>query len=493
MLTGLIVVQALDFLHNVSAPGFSQSYNHPAFVPPPTHLALILTLTIHPSYNSRADGLDKLQASDRALQYLRFLQQTVGPLQAHLLEAYSFPRQGSINQRTISSRRRTGSPAKDKKEAEDELQCDLADEKSLWAHAEDFWAVVGWAFNCSIRHKKRWDRWQLWLDYMLDVLEADWFLRDGSERPESLIAKYVNCRGGNRRIARAIFADGDKKSLEEFPEIWKHETRDTRGKKDAKFTKVKIDIDEGVYGDYMHSSSEEDENEAETSSTRTRSDNESKDTLMVDASASTGLPDGTICLGGATALSLRLRLLALLSSLASDIPKEFTSLSDLFNLYLTYIRPHALPTFTAIICPPSLYYFESDLAMIILQYMARSLIETAAPTPQAWQASQNLLEKYYLPWAANTTGVADNAKFGACIECILRLYDRTTGLQWSPALVKAAESGIQRREDKAKRAGKKKGEAGTESGETDRAWLRASGERIRMIVKLAKTDQEPHT
>jgi hypothetical protein len=54
------------------------------------------------------------------------------------------------------------------------LNLDMGQSDSLWSRAEDFWHAVGWAFNCSVLHPERWERWQVWLQYMCEVMEDDW-------------------------------------------------------------------------------------------------------------------------------------------------------------------------------------------------------------------------------------------------------------------------------------------------------------------------------
>ena len=100
--------------------------------------------------------------------------------------------------------------------------------------------------------------------------------------------------------------------------------------------------------------------------------------------------------------------------------------------------------------------------------------------------SQEVLEGCYLPFAANTRSVGDNVRFSLCVEALVRLYDSFVGLEWRKGLEEAVERGIRAREEKGKRVGGRKGEAGQEGGTGDREVLRASGVRLRAVVAIAK-------
>jgi hypothetical protein len=107
--------------------------------------------------------------------------------------------------------------------------------------------MVGWAFNCSVKHPKRWKYWKVWLDFMLDVLDADWKEREAQDRetqadPEdqfvhktvrqSLLVQYLSDTRGRssavKRVVRSAFADGGPDSLREFPEVFPNETRELK-------------------------------------------------------------------------------------------------------------------------------------------------------------------------------------------------------------------------------------------------------------------------
>ena len=160
-----------------------QSSIKPAFIPPPYQIALLGTVVVHPAYTSRAQERPNAHVSARALTYLRGLLGLVGPLNANFRRAFVFHQDGNRN--AVGRRGRSalggfyGSDSQEDDSARssdsDDLESNkLANEQSLWNRAADFWAILGWAFRCASEHPDRWRYWRVWLEFMLDVLEADW-------------------------------------------------------------------------------------------------------------------------------------------------------------------------------------------------------------------------------------------------------------------------------------------------------------------------------
>jgi hypothetical protein len=131
----------------------------------------------------------------------------------------------------------------------------IANKGRIRGCAKDFWHIVGWAFNCSVKYPKRWKYWKVWLDFMLDVLDADWRERDrqdslnsgaskhiGDEAESSLrkclLVKYLAEAKGRssavKRIVRSAFADGGPDSLREFPEVFQNEIKDLQAHRGQK-------------------------------------------------------------------------------------------------------------------------------------------------------------------------------------------------------------------------------------------------------------------
>ncbi|KAF6218413.1 hypothetical protein HO133_005760 [Letharia lupina] len=473
--------QALNLLTSLLTSGSTSSSPLPAFLPPPHYLALIATLAVHPTLTTRAKTLDRVQAANLALRYLRLVLKHAGPVNGNLNDAFTFNSLSFSSRRGGSGRRRTtGEGAIPPVDDDERIDTELANAGSLWAHAEGFWHVVGWCFNCSILHKRRWERWNAWLTYMIEVLEVDWDAREHGEghesREKSLIMKYINSgattAGRQRHIIRAVFADGRTKSVAEFGEIWKNETKEL--KKDVDVTKAekKIDIEADNYGDYMED--EDDEDLADSP----------EDLSPPPEQMSESIPNVADDLGGMDSVNLRLRLLSLLSKVSAGLPDDFTDLNTLYDNFLEHIRSLPIPAFFLIISPTTLRVFTPAAASSLAQYILRSLIAASAPLPLNDNISQDILGRSYLPFPANTTSIVDNTKVSLCVETLLRLLDHHIGLAWTPGLHEAAEAGIKARTAKAKKKQTKRGTDRDWGG--DGTWLAASAERIRGVVGMAK-------
>ena len=182
--------------------------------------------------------------------------------------------------------------------------------------ATDFWHIVGWAFNCSVVHRKRWKYWKVWLDYMLDVLDADWKEREAQDvedlvteddykmRRNSLLLKYLSdVRGRSsalKRVVGSIFVDGGSEDLRAYPEMFPNETLEVKAQNGQK-RKRKEDF-EHKFGDY---NDEEDDLEfdLETPASSQETDDGS------------GTPTADPWMGGPDSIVLRQRVLTLVSRL----------------------------------------------------------------------------------------------------------------------------------------------------------------------------------
>ncbi len=407
-----------------------------------------------------------------------------------LQEAFAFSGVGTSSRRGGSGRRRTGEDVSPINDNLHSINSELATTGALWSKAEDFWQVIGWAFNCSVLHKNRWERWSLWLEYMIEVLEQDWEIRgqrvgstDGDEaddqdpREQSMIVMYLSSEGATtnreKKVLRAVFADASPRTLAEFPEIWRNEAKERNKDSAVKKRDIKIDIEEDDYGDYMEEDDDSDLQDVNSDPPPTPSS-----ATVANSGSTTNTAEP---LGGMDATILRLRLLSLLSTVSAMLPHMFTRLVILYDIYLEHIRPLPLPTFFLVMSPSSLNLFTPAAASSLTQFILRSIIASSAPLPPKDDLEQDILERSYLPYAANTGSIADNAKVSICIETLLRLLDKYVGLVWSEELRSAMETGIEAREAKAKKGAKKK-----EDVENNRRWLRGSAQRIRGVVEMAR-------
>ena len=183
------------------------------------------------------------------------MNKVVGPIKADFATAFAFH---SLNTSRHGKRRVAGSP-QEEIENEGYIRSAFAGEKSLFVQVDDVWQVIGWAFNCSIAWKSRWERWKLWVELFLDVVEDDWTERGkmangrGSMEPlrESLLTQYltrVKGRTERRRLMRAILTNGGKRALNEFPEIFKNETKERKLRVSREHQELNLDQDQ--WGDY---------------------------------------------------------------------------------------------------------------------------------------------------------------------------------------------------------------------------------------------------
>ncbi|KAI9881584.1 MAG: hypothetical protein M1830_000148 [Pleopsidium flavum] len=488
----IFYTQALTLLLNLLTAGTSSPTPLPAFTPPPQHLSLAATLVVHPSLTTRARSPERLQTSNIALRLLRHTNKLVGPLNGDFDTAFAFT-YFNTSRRGGNGRRRTAddySPSSG--DDPDIINSEIANSGSVWARAEDFWQVVGWAFNCSVMYPKRWERWKLWLEFIIDVLEDDWVERENvsvetEKNPESsmersLIAKYLQLEGGkmggNRRVVRAVFADGGAKAMNEFTEVFKNETK-TRKKDDGGLKKreAKVDVEEEIFGDYLEDDDDDEED--------VEDDTETSEPVVNDENFNTdeNVANGAESLGGMDSLILRQRLLALLSAVSDTIPKKFMTVGALYDLYLDHIRPLPVPTFQLLVSPSALPYLSPVARSSLTQFILRSLIASSAPNPSTDDLNQDMLEQNFLPYTANTSNMADNAKVSLLVETLLKLLDKHIGLNPTTSLSHAVRAGITAREKKVNGDRKKKGSTKKEE-EADRVWLNGSANRMRALLEM---------
>lgn len=398
------------------------------------------------------------------------------------------------------------------------LNLDLGQSASLWSRAEDFWHVVGWAFNCSVLHPGRWEVWRLWLDFMCDVLDDDWSERlkladeeDGSkDRPlkDSLIFKYIDggsiAFGRNRRILRAIFADGSHASVGEFGQIFSRELDSTAPNTETESrtasASAAVDISQNQFGDYLSDDGDEDEDqepdvdEPPRARKRPRRGTKSNPT-STSTSTTTTASSLHLHLGGPNSLSLRQRLLSLLSCVSNRLPNSFLPLDDLYHLFIENIRHLPFPTFHRFVSP-SLSLLTEPQQTTLCDYILFRMLEASAPGTDSLDSddpcnmTQEKLEECFLSFAANTAAVADNAKVSVTLEALVVLLARDGLIVVTEGLREAVTRGIVARVEKAgaaggdekrKVAGRGRGR-GMGMGELEQCWLLESADRLMFLV-----------
>ncbi|KAK3375267.1 hypothetical protein B0H63DRAFT_400979 [Podospora didyma] len=468
----------------------------PARIPPPSHIALLSTLTIHPTFTSRLVEHNNSIAA-QSMKYLRGLLATAGPVHANLCEAFRFSNgrvDGSHNRRWGSSvsGNRSGSPD----EESDSIGGKLAVEQSLWQRAPDFWSAMGWAFHCSVAHPHRWRHWKVWLRFMVDVLEKDWderlaqdqenhALGNGKEAckfpmlQRSLFAAYLDDLRKERKnvlreVIRSLFAfvDNDQASDKvTYKEVFDRETATATSRSKRKRADTVVDLENNQFGDYLDAddfdfSAEEDDSKQRmpkaTTVPRARRGRlprrEQRESALTSTSITPnprgefGVPEGV-----AESIPLRLRLFRLLSNASFYIPNPFTSTAELYETFADRVRESPLPIFRLFIESQS-DALPREVCVSLLRQIVEQLLPTNRPDPDDVDPEINsihglsfvMMQKCFLPFAAVTITAEDNAKLSLGLENILwYMYSQEPGLPGT-RLAKAIETGIKARENKIK-------------------------------------------
>lgn len=471
---------------------------------------------MHPSTTTKAKSKEEKDSASAALQLLRLTLQLVGPISSKLNVAFTFTHFDSSRHGGQWKSDEQLAPVSGFDDDETPLNLDLAKSKSLWSRAEDFWHVVGWAFVCSVLHPRRWERWQIWLEYMCLAMETDWTQREkvaaGTDKPEkilkdSLIWKFIDTDatgyGRERRILRAIFADGSAAALTEFREVFKNELKEQqKGEEDRKASnsrkRAEVNIDEDEYGDYLFQ--DEDDSDVPENSTRTRPKRARRGTraadltLVEEAAAkeeqqkAKKLADEVHVKGDIAAygdfhsLELRQRLLSLLSKVSIAMPKTFISTDALFHLFVENIRHLPLPIFQTFVSPPNLPWMTADTQSTLCETLILRMRESAAPNPTDPYLTQEILQECYLPYSANTTSAVDNTKYSILLEALIILLARNDALHNTPRLREAIMTGNERRMAKAEAEVRRNKTSRKMEGD-EWSWLVESADRLLYLVE----------
>jgi hypothetical protein len=237
---------------------FANAY-HPASTPywvaPPSHLAFLATLLIHPANTSWAKTDAARAVVVRAHAYLLDALRAVGPVNGRFKTAFAFRDRSARRE----GRRRRHSPDESSDgDDEDRLETPLANEEGVWNRVGDFWTMLGWAFSCAAHHPDRWGHWKIWVELLLEVLERDFEERKALDEDrgdgkllmlkESMIVGYIeDLQLGH--VLRVLFAfvDGGEHS---YQEVWPRETQIPAANKKRK-RDTKVDLEKDQYGDWL--------------------------------------------------------------------------------------------------------------------------------------------------------------------------------------------------------------------------------------------------
>ncbi|KAK3333827.1 hypothetical protein B0T19DRAFT_440554 [Cercophora scortea] len=456
---------------NTLAPHGLATESKPARIAAPPSIAMFNTMAIHPSYTSRPAHRSSLHVSAQSLSYLRGLLKIVGPINANLRAAFRFRGNG----RGGAMRDSTDESTDDS----DSINTKLAVEQSTWRRSPDFWAVLGWAFRCAAAHPHRWPHYKVWLEYMLQVLEADWDERlalDHEEHDrignqghceyklitESLLVGYLDDlrrerKNTLREVMRALmaFSDDDQSDKAIFKEIFSGETLVGPRMSKRKRTQT-VDLEKGQFGDYLDGDefdSEEEANGQAGPATARQTGRRGRPPKKEDGSASR-ISDGV-----AESVSFRLRLFRLLSAASYYIPISLCPVDELYEKFADRVRLLPLPMFRLFIESHSTTL--PDFAHVSL--LRHVLDELVANHPSASDIDPDtdaqhgmsvlMMEKCFLPFAAGTITAEDNAKLSLVLENLLWFIHARHEIPYTASLRRAIGQGIKAREERVKKRG----------------------------------------
>ncbi|KAJ0116352.1 hypothetical protein J7T55_007331 [Diaporthe amygdali] len=481
---------ALNLLNSLLCDGIPPAHApaRPGCVAPPNQIAVLATLAIHPKYTSKLADSASHEVSSLAMSYLRNILATVGPVNANLRDAFLFRGENGRRRRSSEIVGLNGIESD-----EDHVRGKTANKGSVWARGQDFWKVLGWAFNCSAQHPHRWRWWQPWLEFMVDVLEEDYrerkrldIAREGAQESyeyqllqESLLVSYVMPKNGRvsplKPIISALFADGSTSSQAIFKEVFTRENK-VASKSSKKRKRDRVDLENDKFGDYDDDSSTGGSEPPTPEHLRM---------LKLDVKNETTLWTGSSLL---ETIPLRLRLFKLLSKAACDVPEKcMISLPDLYEKSVERIAQLPVAAFAKFIALPDTPLKQASLIAIIRCLMPY-LLPSAAPKPYDVDRevdaregmSVRILERCYLPFAYRTA--ENNAKLSLALETLLRV----DFCPWSPSLQLAVEKGVTARNDKA--APRKGGRMKSDGELAAREMLRASGKRLLAWAEILKME-----
>ncbi|KAF5017165.1 hypothetical protein F66182_10933 [Fusarium sp. NRRL 66182] len=501
-----LYTSAINLLNSMVGSGTSKRKSNakPVPVPPPSHLALLNTLVIHPTHTTRADKKDRLDVSSQALDYLRNILTIVGPINADFRTAFQFsstPRWGRRwdqraqgNDGDISDAEASGD--------DEQLRGKLANDGSIWSRGQDFWSTVGWAFNCSTLYPNRWRYWKAWLELMLDVLEADWNERErrdkeaqqanGPEselprtsRKEAIIVMYMDQQNGRQAGAKgfikALFADGSEISSSAYREVFDREPRGPRKQSKKRKRERVLDLENDKFGDYF------DDESMSSGVSEPPTPQKPKDTRKLGTA-------GAHAPGLVESVDIRLRLFKLLSAVTWSLGKR-NELHRLYEEYTASLKLLPLPLFSLLASqrPNALL---PEIQITVTKELFDLLLPSSYKNPSKIDPEGDaegcltlpMLEHCFVLHPANTVALEDNAKLSLVVECAIQLLWACGLVVHSKKFEAAVEQGIRAREVKAKkrRTGKMQGDADDAAAQDI---LTNSSERIRVLMETLKAVQ----
>ncbi|KAI0841471.1 hypothetical protein F5Y06DRAFT_307528 [Hypoxylon sp. FL0890] len=494
----------LNLLNSLLSSGRGRP-NNTDYCPPPSQLSLLNTAIVHPKFTTRPKEEGWSEVSVESLVYLRGLLSRFGPINGRFKDAFRFistSRHGTPES-FYGDEPNYGGNADDGDDTYAQMRRGYHQD-GIWRRGQDFFHVVGWAFNCSVLYPNRWRYWRHWLNFMFDLLQQDLVERhnldvesgdpDCPMLRDSILASYIGQRsgrtagGGLKWIMDAIFADGSVTASSLFREVWQKEHKENPESATKKRKREAVNIDKGNFGGWLDDESVYSSQTSEPPTPQKRRTN----------SGGLGDPDfQALEPAYVESIPLRQRLFALLSYLCHFLPRSPLDISDLYQRFETMVKSLPLPIFTAFVnCGMSALELESQIST--LQGILLLLMPTSALSPakvdRAWQEADGItveiLERCFLPYHANTIAVEDNAKVSVLLENLLQIMWCNGSEKFGEELRAAIEKGIAAREGKIK---KKKtsvrGRMNAEDPDAEaRVVLEMSGQRLLALLELIEAE-----
>ena len=506
---------------------------NPIRVPPPSQIALLTTLIIHPSFTTRPPETNNLHIASHAHTYLRGLLGTVGAVNANFRAAFDFTptptassatttphanNTSSTRTTTTANGRRarsnsTTSTASTTSSDADVLSGAFARSQLVFRRAADFWAVLGWAFRCAAEHPHRWRCWRVWLEFVVGVLEADFderLARDQREEEDggypalagALVVGYVEVLRRERRnvvgqVLRGVFAfsDGENAASDRavFQEVFEREAVvGVKSKRKRGGEAAVVDLENDRFGDYLDGEEEVEEDDEEGEA---EDDEEPATPWPQKGRRSKGkgkaatTPSFTLTDDIAETVPFRLRIFRLLSGVSYYLPSAFAPADELYERFTHHVRGLPLPMFQLFVSsrPPLL---PEDVQVLLLREVLDAMLprhpDPADVDPDHGAGSDVsvlVLERCFLPFAANRVTAEDNAKLSITLESLLWFYYARIGVEDAEGLRGAVEKGIKAREDRIKRRGAGKADAADKAA---REALARSARNLRALVDVVE-------
>ncbi|KAL8370368.1 hypothetical protein RB595_000647 [Gaeumannomyces hyphopodioides] len=484
---------AIEMLGSLMSSGGHRprSKQRPALLPPPNQIAFLASLAIHPLYTNRPTEMSHRTIGSQAMQYLRGLLGSVGPVHANFRAAFDFEpwrRQG---------RRGLSAGAEDETNEEDgAMGGRFAPSHIVFSKTESFWRLLGWAFNCSALHPERWRYWESWLSFMADVLDADYRERErldasdanGSDwRRGSLLLRYVRDldRSAVKGMVRAMFADGSAASLREFPELYDREAkvRTDSGNKRKRTLSSDLDLANDNFGDYFDDDGLSSEGSAPESPTWPTAGSRQK--RMEEAPP----PSEELM----ASVSLRLRFFDMVGK-AFDFLDNAECQTDLFGVFSISLRSLPVPLYELYVAPHRTEMDSRSQISLLLDAVG-TFRPTSAPKPNKVDKAAAdggfinmlIMEKCYLPFAATSTAEG-NAKFSLVLESLFRILWVNGQVSYSVELDEAVRAGVALRDSRSK--SKKSGRSKDGAEEAARKILAQSGSRLEYLMEIVREEEQ---